>query len=193
LISGPLTSLRRESGPNGDQINVELVGRGARNTLCKKLMGANIEAVEARLRKLADIEGIKMLKARYAEACDNHYDADAIAELFTEDATWDGGKFGKAEGRENIRRFFRRAPEIFSFAIHHVMNPRIEVDGDHATGQWYLMQPATREPGNQAVWLAAAYNDEYVRVGGKWHFKRLKVNSNFLTTYEEGWAKKRFV
>ncbi len=151
-----------------------------------------MEALEARLRTLVNIEEIKVLKARYAAACDNNYDADAIAELFTEDAVWDGGKFGKADGRENIRRFFRRAPELFPFAIHNVMNPRIEVDGGRATGQWYLLQPATREPGTQAVWLSAVYHDEYVRLNGKWMFKHLQVTSNFLTTYEEGWAKQRF-
>jgi len=152
-----------------------------------------METLETRISKLSDIDEIKRLKARYAAACDNDYDADAIAELFTEDAVWDGGKFGKAERRENIRRFFRHAPGVFSFAIHNVMNPRIEVEGDRATGRWYLLQPATREPGTQAVWLAAVYHDEYVRVAGKWLFKHLEVSSNFLTTYQEGWAKRRFV
>ncbi|MBV8771649.1 MAG: nuclear transport factor 2 family protein [Deltaproteobacteria bacterium] len=147
----------------------------------------------ARVQKLADIDEIRKLKARYAAACDNNYDADAIAELFTEDAVWDGGIFGKADGRENIRRFFRKAPAVFSFAIHNVMNPRIEIDGDSATGEWYLLQPATREPETQAVWLAAVYYDEYVRIDGKWLFKRLLVNANFLTNYEQGWANKRFV
>jgi len=151
------------------------------------------EEIEARVSKLDAIEKIKSLKARYAAACDNNYDADAIAALFTDDAVWDGGQFGRAEGRENIRQFFRRAPEIFSFAIHNVMNPRITVEGDHATGQWYLLQPASREPGRQAVWLAAVYHDEYVRVAGKWLFKHLRVKSNFLTSYEDGWAKRRFV
>ncbi|HKV53459.1 MAG TPA: nuclear transport factor 2 family protein [Candidatus Binataceae bacterium] len=148
--------------------------------------------LEAKVRMLTDLEEIRLLKTRYAAACDNNYDADAIAELFTEDAIWDGGKLGKAEGREKIRRFFRRAPEIFPFAIHHVMNPIIEVSGDRATGQWYLLQPATRAPGNQAVWLSAVYHDDYVRVDGKWMFQHLRVTSNFLTTYEEGWANKRF-
>lgn len=152
-----------------------------------------MEALEARFRKLADIDEIRLLKARYAAACDSNYDADAIADLFTEDAVWDGGKFGKAEGRENIRRFFRRAREVFSFAIHNVMNPRIDMDGDRATEQWYLLQPATREPETQAVWLAAVYHDEYVRVSGKWLFKHLQLRSNFLTPYEQGWAKKRFI
>jgi ketosteroid isomerase-like protein len=161
--------------------------RYSRKTLEEALM----ESLEARVRALADAEEIKVLKARYAAACDDSYDADAIAALFTEDAVWDGGNFGKAVGRENIRGFFRRATEIFPFAIHNVMNPRIEVDGDRATGQWYLLQPATRS-GNQAVWLSAVYHDQYVRVDGKWMFKHLQVISNFLTTYEEGWAKKRF-
>jgi uncharacterized protein (TIGR02246 family) len=157
-----------------------------------------MEAWEARLRALADIEEIKQLKARYAAACDKNYDADTIASLFTDDAVWDGGKFGKAEGRENIRRFFHHAPEIFPFAIHHVMNPIIVVDGDRATGQWHLLQPATRSEtgaGNhaQAVWLSASYRDDYVRINGSWMFKHLRVSSNFLTTYEEGWAKRRFV
>src|SRR2546430_191274 len=126
-----------------------------------------METLETRVSKLSDIDEIKRLKARYAAACDNDYDADAIAELFTEDAVWEGGKFGKAEGRENIRRFFCHAPGVFCFAIHNVMNPRIEVEGDRATGRWYLMQPATREQGTEAVWLAAVYHDEYVRVAGK--------------------------
>ena len=156
-------------------------------------MSTALDKLEARVSKLADIHEITLLKARYATACDNNYDADAIAELFTDDAVWDGGSFGKAEGRENIRRFFRHARQVFPFAIHHVFNPQIVVDGDRATGQWYLIQPATREPKPQAVWLAAVYHDEYVRIGNRWLFKHLRVNSNFLTTYEEGWAKKRFL
>jgi ketosteroid isomerase-like protein len=148
---------------------------------------------EERMRALEDVEEIKQLKARYAAACDNNYAADAIAALSTEDAVWDGGSLGQAQGREKIRRFFRRAPEFFRFAIHNVMNPLIEVDGDHAIAQWYLLQPATMAKGNQAVWLSAAYRDQYVRVGGKWMFQHLKVTANFLTPYEAGWAKQRFV
>jgi uncharacterized protein (TIGR02246 family) len=146
-----------------------------------------------RLRELEDIEEIKRLKARYAAACDNNYDADAIAELFAEDAQWDGGDLGKANGREKIRAFFRHASEFFPFAIHNVMNPQIKVDGDHATGQWYLLQPATMAKGNQAVWLDATYNDEYARIDGRWVFQKLRVTTHFLTPYEQGWAKKPFV
>jgi ketosteroid isomerase-like protein len=152
-----------------------------------------MKTIEDRLRALEDIEEIRNLKARYAAACDDNYNADAIAELFAEDAVWDAGALGHAEGRVAIRKFFSRSAEFFPFAVHNVMNPIIEVDGDRATGQWYMLQPATLAKGNQAVWLAAVYHDEYVRIDGRWMFKRLRVTLHFLTPYEEGWAKKRFV
>jgi uncharacterized protein (TIGR02246 family) len=152
-----------------------------------------MKSIEDRLRLLEDIEEIRKLKARYAAACDDNYNADSIAELFTEDAIWDGEALGKANGREAIRQFFSRAAEFFPFAIHNVMNPIVEVDGDRATARWSLLQPATMAKENRAVWLAAVYHDEYVRHHGRWMFRRLKVTSHFLTPYEEGWAKKRFV
>jgi len=41
--------------------------------------------------------------------CDNHYDADGIASLFTEDAVWESPALGRFEGRDAIRNFFRGA------------------------------------------------------------------------------------
>jgi len=152
-----------------------------------------MKTLEERLLVLEDIEEIRKLKARYAAACDDNYDADAIAALFTEDAIWDGGSLGRADGRAAIHKFFSRAAEFFPFAIHNVMNPIIDVEGDRATAQWYLLQPATMAKGNQAVWLAAVYHDDYVRHDGRWMFKHLRVKSHFLTPYEEGWARKPFV
>lgn len=153
----------------------------------------NVEDLARRLQVLEDSEAIKKLKARYCAYCDNNYDADGIAALFTEDAVWDGGSFGKHEGREAIRTFFRGAPKLLTFAIHQVMNPLIEVQGERATGRWYLFQPCTLAEGNQAAWLAARYEEEYVKVNGEWQFTQLKVFSSFMTPYEQGWAKKKFV
>ena len=50
-----------------------------------------LEDIDRRLRAIEDIEEIKRLKARYCSYCDDNYDADSIANLFTEDAIWDGG------------------------------------------------------------------------------------------------------
>lgn len=153
----------------------------------------NLEELAQRIQALEDAEAIKKLKARYTNYCDNGYDPDGIASLFTEDAIWDGGVFGKRVGREAIRKFFQGASKMLPFAIHYVMNPIIEVNGNTATGSWYLFQTCTFAEGNQAVWGAARYSEEYVKQDGEWKFKNLKVNSEFWTPYDQGWAKKRFI
>ena len=65
----------------------------------------SLEDLERRIKVLEDIEEIKKLKRRYCALCDNNYDADALADLFTEDAVWDGGIRGRNDGREEIRSF----------------------------------------------------------------------------------------
>ena len=112
----------------------------------------DLEALERRIRRLEDLEEIKQLKARYAAYCDAGYDADALADLFTTDAVWDGGMLGRNEGREAIRQFFRGSSQRISFAVHNILSPIIEIAGDTATGTWYLLQTCTYIKGNQAVW-----------------------------------------
>ena len=111
---------------------------------------ARLERIERRLQVLEDREAIRNLKVRYAALCDNQYDAEGIASLFTEDAVWESPALGRFEGREAIRNFFRGASSIFSFAIHYSLNGHIEIEGDQARARWYLFMPCTVAAGNQA-------------------------------------------
>src|ERR1700724_4118531 len=104
---------------------------------------ARLEQIERRLQVLEDAEAIRNLKARYAALCDNQYDADGIASLFTEDAVWESPALGRFEGREAIRDFFRGASGIFSFAIHYSLNGQIAAEGDTRHRRWYLVVPCT--------------------------------------------------
>ena len=94
-----------------------------------------LEQIERRLQVLEDAEAIRNLKAHYAALCDNQYDADGIASLFTEDAVWESPALGRFEGRDAIRNFFRGALSIFSFAIHYSPN-------GHIKGTAILREPA---------------------------------------------------
>jgi ketosteroid isomerase-like protein len=112
---------------------------------------ARLDRIERRLQVLEDAEAIRNLKARYAALCDDQYDADGIAALFTDDALWESPGLDRFEGREAIRDFFRGASGIFSFAIHYSLNGHIEVDGDTARARWCLFMPCTVAAGNRAM------------------------------------------
>ena len=73
-----------------------------------------LQDIERRLQMIEDVEAIKKLKYQCCVYCDDNYSADGIASLFTEDAIWDGGTFGRYEGREAIRRFFCGAPRLLT-------------------------------------------------------------------------------
>jgi len=154
---------------------------------------ARLQRIETRLQALEDAEAIRNLKARYAALCDDDYKADEIAALFTEDATWDSPGLGRFEGREAIRRFFRSAPDIFSFAIHYSLNGQIHVDGDRAQAQWYLFMPCTVSEGNRAMWRASIDHERYRRVKATWLFSEKRSQPVMNVPFEDGWALRRFV
>eukprot|EP00935_MAST-01C_sp_MAST-1C-sp1_P000493 g493.t1 len=151
-----------------------------------------MEALAARVQRLEDIEEIKQLKAAYCRFCDDGYDPDGIASLFTDDGIWAGGDtFGHAETKEGIRKFFTGAHKGIPIARHQVMNPIIEVDGDTAKGHWLLFQPMEQKK-KGALWLAATYSDKYARTAEGWRIKHLSIDIAFFTQYDKGWANQRF-
>src|SRR5271154_5303871 len=153
---------------------------------------ARIKRLERRIQVLEDAEAIRNLKARYAALCDQQYDADRIAMLFTEDALWESPGLGRFEGREAIRNFFRGASTIFSFAIHYSLNGQIEVDGDTARALWYLFMPCTVATGNRAMWRASIDHETYARVSGTWMFHHKRSEPLMNVPFETGWAQRRF-
>ncbi len=76
--------------------------------------------------------------------------------------------------------------------MHYMINPIIQVEGDAATGEWHLFQTCTFA-GDEAIFGAARYHEEYRRIDDKWLFWRLRLTSSFWTPYEAGWVKRQFV
>jgi hypothetical protein len=84
---------------------------------------------------------------------------------------------------------FEGFQKLISFSQHNLMNPIIEVDGDHAKGTWYLLGPFTFREKNDARWIACRYEDDYVKVNGEWKYKHLRAIIRLAASYEDGWAK----
>jgi uncharacterized protein (TIGR02246 family) len=146
----------------------------------------------------SDRAEIADLMARYLFAMD-YMDADAYAECFTEDGVLDYAA-GVSEGREAIRaeaRVFKDAiARIFkdwqgnpAKLRHLVQHKAIRIDGDRAwnTGLWWEMTNGGPE-GSLATPSFGIYEDELVRVEGRWLFKRRKIYNEFIPGRESGAA-----
>ena len=150
----------------------------------------DMTALEQRLTRMEDIEAIKQLKAEYCDICDDDHNPDRITTIFAEDGIWEGAGFGKAQGHAAIRELFKKFQTLISFSQHQVLNPVIKIDGDRATGIWYFFGPFTFYKNNQAKWLAARYQDDYVKVNGEWKIQHLRARGRMTTDYEKSWADK---
>jgi hypothetical protein len=156
--------------------------------------------LEARIKRLEDIEDIKKLRAAFCYAMDSG-DWEGVTSLFTEDGIADMGTYGRCSGRAKIAEFAREIlPSSLSFMVHMCHNPIIEVEGDEASGLWYFDLPATYTPVREAVgvigpptsramWIAGRFEDEYVRVDGEWKFKTFVAKIYYETPFDEGWVR----
>ncbi len=157
----------------------------------KNVMDREPEGVEQRLRRMEDIEEIKKLKARYCEACDGGWDGRAshniegIVSLFAEDGVWDGGVYGRREGRNALRDYYQHNPEV-PFAFHLLTNPIIEVNGDHATGNWHLLISITQADQSSAL-IGGVFDDEYARTAEGWRIKRSRFSLALHSPHQGSW------
>ncbi len=151
--------------------------------------------LEARIKRLEDIEEIRILKATYCDLCDagvgDEGNREALLALFTEDASVDFG-MGEGsvfEGHSGLRIFFGQVvANSVSFCQHFVHNSVIDVEGDRATGRWYFEAPTTNAATNKAQWMAGRYIEEYARVDGAWKFAFIATEWSYIAPYDEGWG-----
>jgi uncharacterized protein (TIGR02246 family) len=139
------------------------------------------ESLEARIRRLEDIEAIRQLKARYCQACDDDHNPDRVAACFAQDGLWEGRNTGvHARGHDAIRQFMAgvRGSGRMRISAHMVTNPIITVTGDTAVGHWRLLMlytGRTASGGPQYHRIIGFYDEEYARVAGQWLIQALRV------------------
>ena len=159
-----------------------------------------IEQLEARLEEVEAVQAIHRLKARYGAVTDQRYTGDGIlpreelepiareiANLFTEDGIWDGGKqLGRCVGRDAIYQRFLEP--TLHFAWHFFVKPRVQVDGEVAHGVWDIFAPCTGKDG-QPYWMTGVEHDRYQRVAGVWLHSYMKLDLVFMAPYERSWSR----
>ncbi len=141
--------------------------------------------LEARIRRLEDIEDIRQLRARYCQYLDDGR-WDELAELFTAGGAFVG--LSTVRGRDQLREFFADLQRgSLSAWWHFSSNETVTVDGDRAWGQTWLHQPCVVD--GESHIAAGRYRDEIVRESdGVWRFAERAVSFFFWAPLASGWA-----
>jgi ketosteroid isomerase-like protein len=152
---------------------------------------ASMDELERRVQRLEDIEAIRDLKASYGQVCDQGYDPDKLAAMFTEDAEFnltEKGTTQTSKGRAAIRERFLLMPKRIEFAAHYfIQQAKIAVEGNTAAASWLMWTPQTLA-GGQSVFSSGIEHDVYEKVNGKWLFKKTTLDVLFRAAYGKGWG-----
>jgi hypothetical protein len=128
-----------------------------------------------------DREQIRQLKYRYLRTLDTKQ-WDEFEDCFLPEVTADYNGLAFADRAELVG--YMRAnlgPAIVT--MHHVHHPEIAVDGDTATGRWYLHDQVISAEYEFKLEGAAFYEDRYVRTDAGWKVAHTGYVRTFEATY----------
>lgn len=162
-----------------------------------------VNELNKRLTTLEDQAAIKRLQFTYGYYLDKCLYQE-VTDLFADDGevVFLRGVF---TGKESVKRLyigrFRKVftndynGPVFGFLLDHPqMQDIVTISecGTHAHGRFRSMMQAglhMQAGGNTRQWWeGGVYENQYVKVDGKWRIKRLNYRCAFHATFENGWA-----
>jgi ketosteroid isomerase-like protein len=123
-----------------------------------------------------DYEAIRRLLADYCFGTDTGDTARWIG-CFTDDIVWEGGAFGRFEGREAARAYHQGAGDASKNFRHINSNAAIDIDGEHATVRSYV-QVYDQSGATPAMVFSGFYDDRLVKQGGRWLIRARRLVSD---------------
>ena len=127
--------------------------------------------------ELEEKEAIRDLMSAYCFYVDNG-EFDKFAGLFTEDAIFEAGPFGRLQGRHAIYDFINaQVPRLGEGPArkHCTLNHLIRISGNEAHADSYIVVLRESSVGIMAS-LAGRYEDLLVKDAGHWRFKVRKIH-----------------
>jgi uncharacterized protein (TIGR02246 family) len=147
--------------------------------------------IEMRLQRVEDELAVRRVLIDYAATLDGR-DYAAYANVFTADGEWTnagGSHKGRAAIRAMLEGMFGPAGTPNAANYHIMSNPRVDLDGGHATATSRYLFMVRGAQGSPTPMSAGIYHDDLVRQGGGWKIKRRQVEDIMPTA--EDWVKIR--
>lgn len=135
------------------------------------------------------LDALRQLKYRYLRTLDLKL-WDDFADTLAPDVQASYGEQLTFAGRDAVVDFMRSSLGPAIITVHHCHHPELTVDGDTATGTWYLDDKVIVTEHRLLLTGAAFYDDAYTRgADGRWRISR----TGYVRSYEavqplpEGW------
>lgn len=160
---------------------------------------STLEDLIQKVNRLEADREIRAVMAEYLYRVDRSEPAEAIAELFTEDAVWEArghlAEFGTTQGRRAIADMFAGLPGSLPFTAHFVTNPVVVVSEDATTarGRWHTLELATTADPSEQLVMVAWYDNDFVRVGDTWQIHHVRYEDSVVFPYADGWIDTRYI
>jgi len=118
--------------------------------------------------RVEDQLALQDLMARYVDAV-NRRDAQAWAATWDDNGCWNllGNE---VSGKDSIVGLWQQMMAGFEFALMIPSSCLFDIDGDSASGHWYLQELARDNEGNSSS-LFSRYIDTYIRRNGQWQYQ----------------------
>ena len=152
-----------------------------------------LRSVGLEVARLEAHDAVENLQAAYGY----YYDKsqwDQIADLFTDDATYEVGQRGVYRGRKHIRAALDligpAGPQPGVLNNELQLQPLIHVsaDGTTAKARWRTLEMKGVH-GKSGYWGEGVYENEYALQDGVWKISKLHYYLTFRADYAKGWAK----
>ena len=142
--------------------------------------GPAAQTLEQRIKRLEDIEAVKDVTARYADAVNKGWngktiDLAAIASVFAADARYEIRDMGIATaGVDAIIASLPRSTSMVEFSMHAFLSPVITLDGDTASGSWLMWIASVIDNAPRAVYMSADMT--YTRTDQGWRIQTVDIH-----------------
>jgi uncharacterized protein (TIGR02246 family) len=141
-------------------------------------------SIEARLRRLEDLQEIHQLFVDYGAALDAG-DFARYASLFARDGEVLLGPMGRAKGPAAIEDLMRRTlAGRVGDSLHINSSPQVTLDDDRAsaTVMWTVVH--RDNDGRPRLTMVGHHHDDLVREDGRWRFLRRRGTVEIPASYE---------
>ena len=158
--------------------------------------GATLAVLEQRVRAMNDEDKVRNLQAAYGYYVDRKM-WDDVADLFAADGVLEIGGVGLYRGPAGVRRAMERMGP--AGLTHGQLNDRPQFDtvvtmapgGQEAWARGIELGMLGEADKGQSWWEVSVFANRFVKEGGLWKLREMRVFPLFKTDYYKGWGKSR--